>query len=68
MFNQIQERTFLCIVGFEVLTAVVMKNAIFWDITPYSALKLKLKQSKRAANKAHRIIRIEAEGTCETNP
>jgi hypothetical protein len=23
-------------VGFEVLTAVVVKSAIFWDITPYT--------------------------------
>jgi dolichol kinase len=27
-------------VGFEVLTAVVMKSAIFWDITPCSPLKV----------------------------
>jgi hypothetical protein len=27
-------------VGFEVLTAVVMKNTIFWDITPCSPLKV----------------------------
>jgi hypothetical protein len=26
-------------VGFEVLTAVVMKRSIFWDITPGSLLK-----------------------------
>jgi hypothetical protein len=26
-------------VGFEVLTAVVMNNSIFWDITPCSPLK-----------------------------
>jgi hypothetical protein len=26
------------IVGFEVLTAVAMKSAIFWDITPCSPL------------------------------
>jgi hypothetical protein len=26
-------------VGFEVLTAVVVKNSIFWDIAPYSPLK-----------------------------
>jgi hypothetical protein len=25
-------------IGFEVLTAVVMKNTIFWDITPCSPL------------------------------
>jgi hypothetical protein len=28
-------------VGFEVLTAVVMKNTFFWDITPRSPLKFK---------------------------
>jgi hypothetical protein len=27
-------------VGFEVLTAVVMKIPVFWDITPYSSLKV----------------------------
>jgi hypothetical protein len=27
-------------VGFEVLTAVVMKSSIFWDITPCSPLKV----------------------------
>jgi hypothetical protein len=26
-------------VGFEVLTAVVMKSTVFWDITPCSTLK-----------------------------
>jgi hypothetical protein len=28
-------------VGFEVLTAAVMKSAIFWYITPYSPLKVR---------------------------
>jgi hypothetical protein len=28
------------VVGFEVLTAVVMENFIFWDTTPCSLLKL----------------------------
>jgi hypothetical protein len=28
------------LVGFEVLTAVVMKNTIFWDITSCSTLKV----------------------------
>jgi hypothetical protein len=28
------------LVGFEVLTAVVMKSSIFWDITPCSPLKV----------------------------
>jgi hypothetical protein len=27
-------------VGFEVLTAVVMKSSVFWDITPCSPLKV----------------------------
>jgi hypothetical protein len=31
---------FLALVGFEVLTAVVMKSTIFWDITPCSLLSL----------------------------
>jgi hypothetical protein len=26
--------------GFEVLTVVIMKSSIFWDITPYSPLKI----------------------------
>jgi hypothetical protein len=26
-------------VGFDVLTAVVMENSVFWDITPRSLLK-----------------------------
>jgi hypothetical protein len=29
-----------CYVVFEVLTAVVMKGSIFWDITPCSSLKV----------------------------
>jgi hypothetical protein len=32
---------FLRSVGFEVLTAVVMKKSIFWDITPCSPLQMK---------------------------
>jgi hypothetical protein len=28
------------VVGFEVLTAVVMKSSVFWDITPCSLLKV----------------------------
>jgi hypothetical protein len=27
-------------VGFEVLTAVVMKSSVFWDITQYNSLKV----------------------------
>jgi hypothetical protein len=33
-------RTSYTYVGFEVLTAVVMKSTIFWDTTPYSSWKL----------------------------
>jgi hypothetical protein len=33
-------RKLLHCVGFEVLTVVVMKSSIFWDITPYSAYHL----------------------------
>jgi hypothetical protein len=29
-----------CHVGFEVLTAVIMKSTIFWDITPCSSLSV----------------------------
>jgi hypothetical protein len=29
-----------CIVGIEILTAVVMKSTIFWDITPCSPLEV----------------------------
>jgi hypothetical protein len=29
-----------CRAGFEVLTAVVMKSSVFWDITPYNPLKV----------------------------
>jgi hypothetical protein len=28
------------LVGFEVLTLVVMKSSVFWNITPYSPLKV----------------------------
>jgi hypothetical protein len=28
--------------GFEVITAVVMRSTIFWDTTPFSPLKVKL--------------------------
>jgi hypothetical protein len=28
-------------VGFEILTAVVMKSSVFWDMTPCSPLKVK---------------------------
>jgi hypothetical protein len=33
-------QTALTDVGFEVLTAVVMKSFILWDITPYSPFKV----------------------------
>jgi hypothetical protein len=31
---------YVCLVGFEVVTVVVMKSIIFWDITPCSLLKV----------------------------
>jgi hypothetical protein len=34
------EKTWTSHVGFEVLTAVVMKSSVFWDITPCSPLKV----------------------------
>jgi hypothetical protein len=32
--------TSIFFVGFEVLTAVIMRNSIFWDVTPFSPLKV----------------------------
>jgi uncharacterized protein YfaT (DUF1175 family) len=32
------ETSYLCHVGFEVFTAVVMKSILFWDMTPCSPL------------------------------
>jgi hypothetical protein len=29
----------LCFVGYEVLTAVVMKSSVFWDITPCNPIE-----------------------------
>jgi hypothetical protein len=42
MLRPVQGTTLVQYVGFEVLTAVVMKSTIFWDITPCSPLKVKL--------------------------
>jgi hypothetical protein len=33
------------LVGFEVLTAVVMKNSIFWNIAPCGPLKVNRKKN-----------------------
>jgi hypothetical protein len=41
--------------GFEVLTAVVMKSTIFWDITPYSPLKI----NRRFGGTSSLIFRFE---------
>jgi hypothetical protein len=38
--NYLRLGTTLCIVGFEVLTGVVRKRTIFWDITPCIPLKV----------------------------
>jgi hypothetical protein len=45
-------------VGFEVLTAVVMKSTIFWDITPCSPL---------SANRRFGGIRVEERAKQETS-
>jgi hypothetical protein len=41
---KIVDRNFVCILcshlGFQVLTAMIMKNVIFWDIAPCSSLKI----------------------------
>jgi hypothetical protein len=39
-FNPVSHLTSSHIAGFEVLSAVVMKCSIFWDITPWSPLKV----------------------------
>jgi hypothetical protein len=43
------------LVGFEVLSAVVMKSAIFWDITPCSPLKVRDVPEEHIAS----IFRVE---------
>jgi hypothetical protein len=40
MNEQIQKTNFFVVVELEVLTAVVMKSSIIWDITPCSPLKI----------------------------
>jgi hypothetical protein len=42
-------------VGFEVLTGVVMKSSVFWDITPCSPLKV----SRRSEEHIGSIFRVE---------
>jgi hypothetical protein len=39
-----RSKTCLYVVGFEVLTPVVMKSAIFWDITACSPLKVNISE------------------------
>jgi hypothetical protein len=41
-------------VGFEVVTAVTMKNAVFWDVAPYRSCELN-RSEKRIAS----IFRVE---------
>jgi hypothetical protein len=48
-------------VGFEVLTAVVMKSPIFWDITPCSPLKVNRSSKEHVAS----IFRVEETGMKE---
>jgi hypothetical protein len=49
--------TFFKCVGFEVLTAVVMKSSIFWDITPCSLLKASLAYSSTLTMEAICVLR-----------
>jgi hypothetical protein len=53
----------LNLVGFEVLTAVVMKSTIFWDITPCSPLKVNWRFRGRIsrARNHHDIILLNKE-------
>jgi hypothetical protein len=32
--------TVICVLGFEAFTAVIMKNAVFWDVTPCGFCKI----------------------------
>jgi hypothetical protein len=54
--GRVPEGTQNC-VGLEVLTAVVMKSSMFWDITPYyySSLKVNDDSEEHVAS----IIRVE---------
>jgi hypothetical protein len=49
------EPIFMKIVGFEVLTVVVMKSIFFWAITPYSPLKV----NQRFGGTFASIFRVE---------
>jgi hypothetical protein len=54
-----------CSVGFEVLTVVVMKNSVIWDITPCSPLKVnrRFRGTSRVHLQGRRIS--EARNQCE---
>jgi hypothetical protein len=41
MYVYYTRKLFYSYVAFEVLTAVVMKRSVFWDITPCSQFKVK---------------------------
>jgi hypothetical protein len=47
------------VVGFEVLTAVVMKSSIFWDVSPCSPLKVNRRFGEHVAS----IFRVSS-GSC----
>jgi hypothetical protein len=40
IYKILENKMLINIAGFEVLTAVIIKSSIFWDITPYSPLKV----------------------------
>jgi hypothetical protein len=43
LFFTLHESTVLFFVGFQILTAVLIRSAIFWDTTPCSPLKVNLR-------------------------
>jgi hypothetical protein len=50
------------VVEFDVLTAVVMKSSVFWDIRPYSLLKADVSEEHVAS-----IFRVKEQAKQETS-
>jgi hypothetical protein len=57
-------------VGFKVFTAVVMKNFVFWDITPYSPLKFnrRFEGTCRLHFQGQRISQARSQHEAGSNP
>jgi hypothetical protein len=57
-------------VGFEALTAVIMKSSVFWDTTPCSPLKVnqRLGGTRRIHFQQTARYYILVDGTLQTNP